>query len=64
MNPETARYMFINLVSKDTCPSCRRKGFTKTLTLDGGRLYTCKRCGFRLIVPKELVKEVEKCPED
>ena len=60
MNPEAARYLFINLVSRDVCPSCRRTGFTKTLTLDGGRLYTCKRCGFRLIVPKDLVEEVEK----
>ena len=63
MNPQTARYIFLNLVSKDVCPSCRRTGFTKTLTLDGGRLYTCG-CGFKLLVPKELVKEVEKCPED
>lgn len=62
MNPQTARYLFINLVSRDVCPSCRRTGFTKTHTLDGGRLYECKNCDFKLVIPKEMVKEVEKCP--
>jgi len=30
------------------------------LTLDEGRLYTCSRCGFKLLAPKSVVEEVEK----
>ena len=55
MNPQAARYLLTKLLADGLCPSCRRRGLTKTPTLDGGLLYTCGRCGFKLLAPAEVV---------
>jgi hypothetical protein len=54
VNPQAARYLLLKLLADGLCPSCRRPGLTTTNTLDGGRLYTCGRCGFKLLAPAEV----------
>jgi predicted RNA-binding Zn-ribbon protein involved in translation (DUF1610 family) len=64
MNPQAARILLLKeYLGKGRCPNCRRATLTTTLTLDGGRLYRCTRCGFKLTVSKEMTEEVENCPE-
>lgn len=54
MNPQAARYLLLKLLADGLCPDCRRAGLTTTITLDGGKLYACGRCGFKLLAPKEV----------
>ena len=60
MNFEAGLYQLREHITKGRCPFCRRFGLQLTPTLDGSRLYICKRCKTRLLVPKKVVDDAEK----